>query len=161
MRNFIGRTYPLVIKHQSTPLRVLAFRSLHNGVHLYEKKRAFTHPSGSQNSEIDLCNMTTPSSSTASVMSQATAVDSDATRSIEMGRSPTTGPRDEKQKSAVQKRDPQPDQAQAQAQRRPPAGVANPNRVEKEQDEWEVRWDGENDPGDPLNTPTWKKWYVI
>ena len=28
------------------------------------------------------------------------------------------------------------------------------------EDRWTVKWDGENDPNDPLNTPSWKKWSV-
>jgi hypothetical protein len=26
--------------------------------------------------------------------------------------------------------------------------------------EWVVKWDGDDDPHDPLNTPGWKKWLV-
>jgi hypothetical protein len=29
------------------------------------------------------------------------------------------------------------------------------------QDAFTVKWDGEDDPGDPLNTPVWRKWYVL
>ena len=29
-----------------------------------------------------------------------------------------------------------------------------------EQDPFTVKWDGPDDPGDPLNTPAWRKWYV-
>lgn len=25
-------------------------------------------------------------------------------------------------------------------------------------DRYTVQWDGQDDPGDPLNTPTWRKW---
>jgi len=31
---------------------------------------------------------------------------------------------------------------------------------EKEKDDWVVKWDGPDDPGCPLNTPPWRKWYV-
>lgn len=31
---------------------------------------------------------------------------------------------------------------------------------EKDGSEFIVKWDGPDDPGCPLNTPTWRKWYV-
>jgi hypothetical protein len=31
---------------------------------------------------------------------------------------------------------------------------------EKEKQDWLVKWEGPDDPGCPLNTPPWRKWYV-
>jgi hypothetical protein len=30
-----------------------------------------------------------------------------------------------------------------------------------DEDRWVVKWDGPDDPHDPLNTPGWKKWCVF
>ena len=32
---------------------------------------------------------------------------------------------------------------------------------DKEKEDWIVKWDGSDDPDCPLNTPQWRKWYVI
>ena len=37
-----------------------------------------------------------------------------------------------------------------------PASSDVPNK--EDEDRWLVRWEGQDDPGDPLNTPAWKKW---
>jgi hypothetical protein len=38
---------------------------------------------------------------------------------------------------------------------------SRPVRPEKaEMEDWTVKWDGPEDPGCPLNTPPWRKWYV-
>lgn len=39
-------------------------------------------------------------------------------------------------------------------------GQAPQPKSEEEEDKWTVKWDGSDDPGDPLNTPRWRKWYV-
>ena len=31
---------------------------------------------------------------------------------------------------------------------------------EKDEDQWIVKWDGPDDPQDPLNTPGWQKWWA-
>jgi hypothetical protein len=35
---------------------------------------------------------------------------------------------------------------------------ANSERSKEDEDRWIVKWEGRDDPGDPLNTPGWKKW---
>lgn len=35
-----------------------------------------------------------------------------------------------------------------------------PGNKEKEKEDWVVKWEGPDDPGCPLNTPPWRKWYV-
>ena len=43
------------------------------------------------------------------------------------------------------------------------SGPASSERLgpsKEDEDRWVVKWDGQDDPGDPLNTPGWKKWYV-
>ena len=38
--------------------------------------------------------------------------------------------------------------------------VSADEKGEKEKDDWVIHWDGPDDPGCPLNTPPWRKWYV-
>lgn len=42
------------------------------------------------------------------------------------------------------------------------SGTRSPTRgdQDKEKEDWVVKWDGPDDPGCPLNTPPWRKWYV-
>jgi hypothetical protein len=43
----------------------------------------------------------------------------------------------------------------------PTASGPSASLTEKQDSEFVVKWDGPDDPGCPLNTPTWKKWYVL
>lgn len=42
-----------------------------------------------------------------------------------------------------------------------PETTTENGKSKEDEDRWIVKWDGKDDPGDPLNTSIWKKWYVI